>query len=106
MFKNINLPDSTNNEPESHGFVSFRIKDRSGLAEKTTIDNTAYIYFDQNPAIVTNTTQNIMVSKFEDISTSSQDKFFPQTLSYIPIQPKIILFWMLRWIISATSNGK
>ena len=84
VFKNINLPDSTNNEPESHGFVSFRIKDRSGLAEKTTIENTAYIYFDQNPAIVTNTTQNIMVSKFEDISTSSQDKFFPPNFKLYP----------------------
>lgn len=58
IFNNINLPDSLNNEPESHGLISFRIKPKENLANFTDIFNTAHIYFDQNPAIVTNTVKN------------------------------------------------
>ncbi len=57
-FYYIYLPDSLSNEPESHGFVQFRINSKAGLAEGATIENTAHIYFDENPAIVTNTTEN------------------------------------------------
>ena len=57
-FPNINLPDSTNNEPLSHGWVKYRIKAKSGLANGTQITNTGHIYFDYNSAIVTNTTLN------------------------------------------------
>lgn len=55
-FPNIMLPDSTNNEPESHGLVSFKIRPLPGLNVNDVIENTAHIYFDSNPAIVTNTT--------------------------------------------------
>lgn len=61
-FMNIMLPDSNVNEPLSHGFVSYAIKAKTGLPENTFIDNTAYIYFDYNDAVVTNTTSNTMVS--------------------------------------------
>ena len=57
-FPNIFLPDSTSNEPESHGFITFKVKAPAGLAPETRIENTAYIYFDNNPAIITNTTWN------------------------------------------------
>jgi uncharacterized repeat protein (TIGR01451 family) len=56
FFPDINLPDSTSNEPESHGFIRYRVSPLPNLPELTTIDNTAYIYFDFNPAIITNTT--------------------------------------------------
>lgn len=84
VFKGINLPDSSSNEMASHGFVSFRIKDRAGLAEKTEITNTAYIYFDQNPPIVTNTTLNILVSKLDDLSTATHN---PQRKSNFRVYP-------------------
>ncbi len=58
MFANINLPDSTSDEPNSHGYVTYRIKLNSGLAPGTEIKNTCYIYFDYNSAVVTNTTLN------------------------------------------------
>jgi len=58
-FNNIMLPDSTTNEPGSHGQVRFGIHLRPGLAPGTAIKNTAYIYFDANPAVVTNTTSNV-----------------------------------------------
>jgi uncharacterized repeat protein (TIGR01451 family) len=57
-FPYIMLPDSNSNEPESHGFVSYRIKPISDLPNGTVIENTAEIYFDFNPEIVTNTTHN------------------------------------------------
>ncbi len=54
-FANILLPDSTRNEPESHGFVSFRISQKPNLPDGTLIENTAGIYFDFNDPIFTNT---------------------------------------------------
>ena len=62
-FSKILLPPSSSNEPLSHGFVRYRIASKTGLPEETAIKNTAHIYFDFNPAIVTNTTSNLMVSK-------------------------------------------
>ncbi len=57
-FPNINLPDSTTNEPASHGFVQYKVKRKNGLSLGTQIHNTAYIYFDFNSPVVTNTTTN------------------------------------------------
>ncbi len=54
-FDDINLPDSTTNEAASHGWLRYRISPYDNLQEMTTIDNTAYIYFDMNPAVITNT---------------------------------------------------
>ena len=53
-FEGINLPDSTANEPESHGHVEFRLNPVSGLPPGTSIDNRAGIYFDFNPPVITN----------------------------------------------------
>jgi uncharacterized repeat protein (TIGR01451 family) len=54
-FNHIMLLDSGRSEPKSHGFISYKIKPKNGLALGSTIKNTAYIYFDFNPAVVTNT---------------------------------------------------
>ena len=53
-FSNINLPDSTNNEPDSHGWIQYRIKTNSTVTPGTTIHNTAAIYFDFNDPVITN----------------------------------------------------
>ena len=55
-FTNILLPDSNTNEPASNGFVSFRIKQKANNPVGTVIHNTAAIYFDFNPPVITNTT--------------------------------------------------
>jgi len=60
-FPNINLPDSATNEPASHGFVQYKIKLKDGLPPCTQINNTAYIYFDFNPPVATNTTVNTLI---------------------------------------------
>ncbi len=56
----IHLPDSTTNEPESHGFVKFRIKPKVGVWPGTEIKNRAAIQFDFNKYLIT----NIVVNKF------------------------------------------
>lgn len=53
-FDPIFLPDSTSNEPASHGFVAFTIKPRLPLPVGALISNRAGIYFDYNPPIITN----------------------------------------------------
>lgn len=60
-FANILLVDSIANEPESHGYIRYRILANTGLVDETVITNTAHIFFDFNPAVVTNTTLNTMV---------------------------------------------
>jgi hypothetical protein len=54
-FYNINLPPTVSNPNNSHGYVYFKIKPKTGYAVGDIIPNTASIYFDYNPAIVTNT---------------------------------------------------
>lgn len=56
FFPDIMLADSATHEEASHGFIRYRISPWQNLPELTTIENTAYIYFDFNPAIITNTT--------------------------------------------------
>jgi hypothetical protein len=55
LFENIKLVDSTNNAEASNGFVQFHIQQKNNNALGTVINNNASIYFDYNPAIVTNT---------------------------------------------------
>jgi hypothetical protein len=57
-FPNINLPDSTTDEPNSHGYVQYKVKLKPNLPIGTQISNTAYIYFDFNSPVVTNTVTN------------------------------------------------
>lgn len=54
-FDNINLPDSISNEAASHGFVKYAIRPLRSLVLGDQIDNTAYIYFDFNSPVITNT---------------------------------------------------
>ncbi|WP_255474091.1 DUF7619 domain-containing protein [Pontibacter qinzhouensis] len=57
-FHNIMLPDSTSNEPGSHGYIQFSIQPKVDLPEKTAIENFADIFFDYNSPIRTNLTIN------------------------------------------------
>jgi uncharacterized repeat protein (TIGR01451 family) len=60
VFANINLPDSNSNEPASHGYVKYKIKQKQNLTAGTSITNTASIYFDFNAPVATNTTLNMV----------------------------------------------
>lgn len=78
-FDGIWLPDSTTSFAESNGFVSFKIKEKASNSVGSEIKNTAYIYFDHNPAIVTNTTYNINVDhlSLEEINKEINVKLYP-----------------------------
>ncbi len=60
-FDNILLPDSNVNEPMSHGFVRYRIKPKTTLVVNDTIKNQAFIYFDFNAPVATNTATTAVV---------------------------------------------
>jgi uncharacterized repeat protein (TIGR01451 family) len=55
-FYNIMLPDSGTDMAGSNGYVSYKVKTKANLVPLTVINNTAGIYFDFNPPIITNTT--------------------------------------------------
>ncbi len=57
-FNNIRLIDSTTNPAQSVGYIAYNILPHHNLAAGTQITNTANIYFDYNPAVVTNSTIN------------------------------------------------
>jgi len=60
-FSNIMLPDSTNDEPNSHGFVKFTIDAKNGLAAGHKILDEAAIYFDFNEPVITNESEVTMI---------------------------------------------
>ena len=69
-FHNIELPDSSTNVEASQGFVSFSIAQQRDLPVETRIENRAGIYFDFNPAVITNTYFHT-VREFLDIVNES-----------------------------------
>jgi len=86
-FKNINLPDSGSDMQGSKGFVKYSVKAKDDVEEETKVHNDASIYFDYNPAVVTNTTQNTMVNKLPSTSTgisTSTDHNFSNHISPNP----------------------
>ena len=73
-FHNIFLPDSTANFEESQGYIIYAIRAFDGIDDATVIHNSASIYFDSNPAILTNTTENTMLYSF-DVDLDGYDIF-------------------------------
>lgn len=57
-YNNIMLPDDKTNEERSHGHVMYTIRPKEGLVPGDKIKNTAYIYFDFNEAVITNTVES------------------------------------------------
>jgi uncharacterized delta-60 repeat protein/uncharacterized repeat protein (TIGR01451 family) len=62
VFDSIMLPDSTNNEPMSHGYIIYDIDFKKEIEMNSVIKNKADIYFDFNPAVITNLVYNTVVS--------------------------------------------
>jgi uncharacterized repeat protein (TIGR01451 family) len=58
LFENIFLPDSGANELASHGFFRFSIATEESLTEGDVLENSVDIYFDSNPAVITNVALN------------------------------------------------
>ncbi|OYU85132.1 MAG: hypothetical protein CFE24_03105 [Flavobacterium sp. BFFFF2] len=62
-FMNIQLPVSVPDTDTGKGYVTFKVKVKPGYAIGDVIPNAASIYFDSNPAIVTNTFNTEFVSE-------------------------------------------
>jgi hypothetical protein len=86
-FNNINLADSFSNEPASHGFVTYKVKLVNNISLGTQVSNTAYIYFDFNAPIITNTVLNTL-----DILSSTSIQSVNANLSVYPNPAKEELF--------------
>ncbi|MES2395379.1 MAG: PKD-like domain-containing protein [Bacteroidota bacterium] len=78
-FANIMLPDSTSDPEGSKGFVQYRVKSKANLPAGTQVKNTAFIYFDYNAPIVTNTTINEFVepASISEIKSSETLSVYP-----------------------------
>ncbi|WCO00425.1 T9SS type A sorting domain-containing protein [Psychroserpens ponticola] len=91
VFDNINLPDSSSDESNSHGFIAYKIKPKDNVVLGDIFYNTAAIYFDYNPPIITNTVSTEIVEDQLSISEFENDMFkvFPNpTDSKLTIQSK------------------
>jgi PKD repeat protein len=79
-FFNIMLPDSGTDEPGSHGWVTYRISPKTGIADPTVITNTSYIVFDQNAPVVTNTTLSTLTAlQYPDANFTTADQTICET---------------------------
>ncbi len=80
-FPNIFLPDSLSNFEESNGHISFSILSKDDTPEDEIITNSASIYFDFNPPIHTNKTNNKIIyqfpTSFTDNFNKTEFKIFP-----------------------------
>lgn len=68
-FNAIYLPGS-NDEPNSHGFIAYKVKPKANVQVNDIINNVANIYFDYNPAIVT----NIVSTKIVEQTLGTQEQ--------------------------------
>ncbi len=101
-FNQIWLPDSTTNEPQSHGHLTYRITELPTNAIMSVIENTAYIFFDWNDAIVTNTTfhQNMWLDNITELESAL--RIYPN-----PAQTEIQLDLMVQSVVQIEDlNGK
>ena len=81
IFENINLPY---NDADNDGYVAFKIKTKSTLANGDTFSNTASIYFDYNFPIVTNTaTTTIAALATTDFAFENYFRVYPNPASEI-----------------------
>ncbi len=77
-FQNIRLADK-NSPAHNKGTLIYKIKAKEDLPPGATIENTAHIFFDINPAVVTNTTQSTIGegSKIRTTATIAAPHLYP-----------------------------
>ena len=83
-FDAIELPPSVANTQIGHGFINFKIKPKAGFAVGDIIVNKANIYFDFNPAIITNECKTEFVATLAINDFAFNDfSFYPNPVSNI-----------------------
>ena len=86
-FNNIMLPDSNVNEPASNGYFKYNIQQLQDNPIGTVIENSAAIYFDFNPPIITNTTIHTIGEDFVEVSIISTEEVESTMGSQVVIYP-------------------
>ncbi len=69
-FNDIKLPYTAIDPIGSHGYVKFQVSPLPHTPDYQVVKNTAYIYFDFNPPIVTNTVENTLVDMLPVLSAT------------------------------------
>lgn len=88
-FDAIDLPPSVPSATIGKGYVTFQIKPKTGFALGDIIPNTASIYFDFNPPIITNTFQTEFVAPVDTDEDGVQDSLDNCRLTYNPSQADV-----------------
>jgi hypothetical protein len=91
-FDPIDLPDSTSNEPASHGFIVFNISTKSPLNINDVVRNRAGIYFDYNAPVITNSAESSFVLGIEQLS---RDTDLPISVTPNPAQDEVAIQYIL-----------
>lgn len=88
-FSNIDLPSILANEPASHGWMAYRIKPKSNVVLWDVMSSQSDIYFDFNPAIVTNTVSTQVTALATSDFIKTNFTIYPNPASnYITIEAK------------------
>lgn len=89
QFDGIELPDSTSNEPGSHGFVSFSARPIAGLPPYREVTNQAQIYFDFASPVATNVVTNTIEGPSGVESPSTPREFGLTLLGALPARDEV-----------------
>ncbi|WP_299275654.1 T9SS type A sorting domain-containing protein [uncultured Psychroserpens sp.] len=90
-FDNILLPSSSQNEAESNGYIAYKIKPKQDASLGDIFYNDASIFFDFNPAIVTNTVSTEVVDALsvDDIEIQDVDMFPNPAVDIVSIRSNV-----------------
>lgn len=89
LFNNINLPYDAIDEPNSKGYIAYKIKPKSTVQIGDIMSGNASIYFDYNPPIITNTvfTEVIETLNIDDFSFDNGLAIYPNpTNDYFKVE--------------------
>lgn len=90
-FDPIQLPDSNVNLAASQGFIQFRVAQAPNNPDGTRIENSAAIYFDFNPPVITNQTYHTVGSNFILVSTDeSPSEALPLSIYPNPASERVV----------------
>ncbi|PCH93806.1 MAG: hypothetical protein COB85_06395, partial [Bacteroidetes bacterium] len=97
-FKDIFLPDSASDPQGSNGYVKFSVRPRSDVESGALIENTAGIFFDFNPPVITNTVVSKIAGdslKMANFTSSSELCVIPYDFAfdYAGGEQSVSLLW-------------
>ena len=79
LFDNINLAYEAADEPNSHGYIAYKIKPKTTVQLGDVFSGDASIYFDYNLPIITNTVSTTVVNNLstDEFSVSQLISIYP-----------------------------